>query len=134
MHDLHKACNSKGNRRINGPHDFVDNVLYGYVCIKCKYIQLSKQNVMAHLENEHQQMITNESESNIVEFPLLKMTQSMDLMSDDKNDKPLIEAKQRYSAIHHTSRYDNFEPVILSDDEPEPSVGVIDLTLSDDDI
>lgn len=136
IQDLHKSCNSKNNERINGPHDFIDNVLYGYVCIKCNYIQLSKQKIVTHLENEHQQLITDESENNIAEIPLLKSFQSNNFMSDDKNDMKLTEAKQRISIIHQSNRYENCEPVILSDDELEEvhiTDMTIDLTLSDGD-
>lgn len=141
MQDLHKKCNSKGNERINGPFDFMDNVLYGYVCGLCSYVQLSKKNVIAHLENEHQQLITGND--NVIEIILLKSTQptSLNFFTDDnKNDASLVKAKERMSIIHQPNRYQNFEPVIISDgdnddsDDEQFKVQTIDLTLSDEEI
>lgn len=128
------------NQRINGPHDFIDNILYGYVCALCNYVQLSKRNVFTHLENEHQQLINDEQ--NIIEIILLKSTQPIaDLLCDDKNDKALVEAKERISIIHQPNRYQDFAPVVISDGDDEDiqecSINhekTIDLTLSDDDI
>lgn len=140
MQDLHKKCNSKGNERINGPFDFMDNVLYGYVCGLCSYVQLSKKNVIAHLENEHQQLIDDD---NVIEIILLKSTQptSLNFLTDDnKNDASLVKAKERMSIIHQPSLYQNFEPVIISDgdnddsDEGPSNMQTIDLTLSDEEI
>lgn len=143
MQDLHKKCNSKGNERINGPYDFMDNVLYGYVCGLCNYVQLCKKNVVTHLENEHQQLITGND--NVIEIILLKSTQptSLDFLTntDNKNDDSLIKAKERMSVIHQPNRYQNFSPVIISDVDEEDSdneaqfnVQTIDLTLSDEEI
>lgn len=136
MQDLHKECNSKGNQRIDDQHDFVDNVLYGYVCALCSYVQLNKKHVITHLENEHQQLITEEE--NIVEIVLLKITQptTADIPTDNKNEKTLVDAKQRISVIHQPNRYQNFSPVLIPDEDDEDE-GVahettIDLTLSDD--
>lgn len=132
IQDLHKVCNSNSNERINGPHAFVDNVLYGFICglPKCSYIQLSKKNLAAHLENEHQLISGDE---HIVEIPLLKSAQPTDLAEDTKCSKSLVEAKERMS------RYINFEPVDITDDDSDFEMRVpneyasIDLTLSDDD-
>lgn len=137
MQDLHKGCNSKNNARINGPYDFVDNVLYGYVCALCSYIQLSKKHVMTHLENEHQQLITGNE--NLIEITLLKSTQQgcTDFLSDNKNDAALVQAKERMSTIHQPNRYQNFAPVVISDGEEESDnegPNTIDLTLSDEEI
>lgn len=138
MQDLHKACNSNSNERINGPHAFVDNVLYGFVCglPKCNYIQLSKKNLTAHLENKHQ-LITGDG--NIIEITLLKSVQPTELFEDTKNNTSLVEAKQRISFNYQPNRYINFEPVEITDDDSDlemranNAIASIDLTLSDDD-
>lgn len=132
--DLHKECNSKGNTRINGPHDFIDNALYGHVCALCNYIQLSKKNVNRHLEHEHQQLSNDE---NVVEIILLKSSQPLDLLIDDKNDKSLIEAKQRNSVIQSTwmNRYEDMDEPFIPDEEDGASGSppiIVDLTCSDD--
>ncbi|XP_055318277.1 uncharacterized protein LOC129576740 isoform X2 [Sitodiplosis mosellana] len=139
MQDLHKQCNSKENERINGPFDFVDNVLYGYVCGLCSYVQLSETNITTHLKEEHQQLITGNE--NVIEITLLKITQPgcLDFFNDDKNDAALVEAKERLSATHHPSRYQPFSPVVISDGDDEssndgPQTHTIDLTLSDEEI
>lgn len=140
MQDLHKECNSKENERINGPYDFIDNVLYGYVCGLCSYVQLSKKNVVTHLENEHQQLV--DGNDNIIEIILLKSTQNAcnDFLNDDKNDAALLQAKERVSSIQQPNRYQNYEPVIISDEENvsgDEMGGItqpIDLTLSDEEI
>ncbi|XP_031638528.1 uncharacterized protein LOC116350755 [Contarinia nasturtii] len=136
--DLHKPCNSKGNHRINGPFDFVDNTLYGYVCTLCNYIQLTKKHIILHLENEHHQLTTGDQ--NVIEIILLKTSQAfVELLVDDKNDKELMAAKERISAIHQPNRFQNCSPVVISesDCEPEPESehdNTIDLTLTDDEI
>lgn len=128
--DLHKKCNSVNNDRIN-THVFTDNVLYGYVCIQCKYIQLSKENVKVHLDREHQQI--NINDENIVEIKLLQSSSKMYLMADldSKLEKDLVEAKRRLEACQ--SAGGNQDDLILdvpvdSDDDDEV---LIDLTLSD---
>lgn len=127
--DLHKKCNSMNNDRIN-THSFVDNVLYGHVCVQCKYIQLSKENVKKHLDRDHHQI---EFDKNIVEITLLKSSSKMYLMDtvDSKFEEKLVEAKQR---VHEDDQDDDFiSPVdgpINSDDEDDNVC--IDLTLSDD--
>lgn len=137
MQDLHKECNSKGNERINGPYDFVDNALFGYVCGLCSFVQLSKTRVITHLENEHQQLIAGND--NIIEIMLLKSSK-VEFENDDKNDPNLVEAKERMSVIHQESRFQNFAPVVISDDEDDsdsgnqPNEHTIDLTLSDEEI
>lgn len=131
--DLHKACNSINNERIN-QHDFEDNVLFGFVCVLCQYIQLKRDKLIAHLENDHQ-LLRTESEKNVDEIPLLKTSQSLDFLMETKFDPSLVAAKQRVSVIHQTDRYEDYEPVVLSDDENiERGDITIDLTLSDDDI
>ena len=145
MQDLHKQCNSKGNERINGPFDFVDNVLYGYVCGLCSYVQLSENNIINHLKDEHQQLIPTTMMStgneNVIEIPLLKSTQSglcLEIANDDKNFPDLVQARERFSTLHQSSRYTLFEPVVISDNEDESSndapPDAIDLTLSDEEI
>lgn len=106
--------------------------MYGFVCVLCNYIQLSKKNVTRHLEHEHQQLSTDE---NVIEIVLLKSSQPVDFLIDDKNDKSLIEAKQRNSVIRSTYRYENLDPFIPDDDgEGEGGGGIhIDLTLDSDD-
>lgn len=129
--DLHKKCNSKNNPRINGPHDFNDNALYGYVCALCNYVQLSKNNVVTHLDRHHQQLF---SEQNVIEIILLKISQPLDFLMDDKNDKHLREAVLRQSVIQKADRFENAE--ILSDDENDVNaiedIEEIDLTQTDD--
>lgn len=111
-------------------------MLYGYVCALCSYVQLSKKNVTTHSENEHQ--LLNTGDENITEIILLKSTQPIDFLTDDKNQPDLVEAKQRVPAFQQPSRYDNFDPIeIPDDDESEPEisdsiVATVDLTLSDD--
>lgn len=129
--DLHKKCSSKDNTRINGPHDFNDNALYGFVCALCNYVQLSKNNVIYHLEQHHQQIF---SEENVIEIILLKISQPLDFLMDDKNDENLREAVRRHSVIQKATRFDNAE--ILSDDENDvkatEEIEEIDLTQTDD--
>lgn len=120
------------NDRIN-THSFVDNVLYGYVCMQCKYVQLSKENVKKHLDREHQQI--NPNDENIVEIILLKSSAKMYLMDavDSKLEKNLVEAKQR---VHEINQNDDDVitaiDVPISDDDDGDEIACIDLTLSDE--
>lgn len=131
-HDLHKKCNSLNNERVE-THSFIDNVLFGYACVQCKYIQLSKEKLRNHLDKEHQQINTNDEQ--ILEIPLLK-TSTMyieDTSNDDKlNDKQLMDAMQRVRETNAGSdeNDDGIGPTVVAIDEDEPT---IDLTLSDDD-
>lgn len=97
------------NVRIN-THSFIDNVLYGYVCSLCKYVQLSKNNVIKHLQSEHQQI--NQIDENIVEVVLLKAEL----------------AKQCVSDVSQIDDMDD-DVILISDTTAEDSI--IDLTLSD---
>lgn len=133
--DLHKKCNSMNNDRIN-THNFVDDVLYGYVCHLCKYIQLSKENVKKHLDREHQQI--NFNDENIVEIKLLRNSAKVYLMDaiDSKFEKNLVEAKQRINPtdeVQHDDVFDMIDLPVNSDDDAGEDV-LIDLTLSDEDI
>lgn len=85
-----------------------------------------------HLENEHQQLANDE---NVIEIVLLNSSQSVNFLSDNKNDKSLVEAKNRMSVIRNTS-YDDIEQIYSDDDENAQRITqLVDLTLdSDDDI
>lgn len=95
--DLHKRCNSRNNIPINGPHEFKENKLYGYVCKLCSFVQLDKKNIYNHIENQHQVMPIEES---IAEIFLINVTEtaskpsdtdmSIQVDSDDEDVKPLV--------------------------------------------
>lgn len=92
MQDLHKACNSTNNDRINGPYAFFDNALYGFVCglPKCNYIQLSEKKLEEHLMNGHNIIRTKEL---IIEITLLKVGSvfpSIDLSLSKNTSSELI--------------------------------------------
>lgn len=121
------------NDRIN-THAFTENVLYAYVCIQCKYVQLSKENVKVHLDREHQQI--NLNDENIVEIKLLSSKMYLMADVDSKFEKNLVEAKRILEANQNDDgNQDDDEDItdvpIDSDDNDEV---MIDLTLSDDDI
>lgn len=118
------------NQRIR-THCFTDNCLYGYVCMQCKYIQLTKDNVKTHLDREHQQI--NPNDENIIEITLLKSSSKVYMMDamDTKFDKSLVDAKQN---AHEPNADDEFfaanDDIANSDDGDDVC---IDLTLSDED-
>lgn len=116
--DLHKACKSIGNERINGPYEFIDNVLYGFLCRRpnCNYVQLSKDNLVAHLQNEHQ-IIADDKD--IIEITLLKCVQTITSLCEEEQ---------------HTD--DEAVKIIDDDEDFEMSISnrAVDLTLSDDDM
>lgn len=130
VQDLHKACNSMNNVRINEPHAFIDNVLYGFACglSKCNYIQLSKESLANHLKNEHH---TIPSDENIIEIILLKIVERIDCSKDSNSNTSLNQAKQRWS------QYINYDTVESDDNlgfeiSVSNDVALIDLTLSED--
>lgn len=116
-------------------HSFIDNVLYGYVCVQCKYIQLSKENLRMHLDREHQQL--NQNDGQIIEITLLKSSSELKLCLmdiDDKFDKNLIDAKHRVQGASSVSEQNEafIESTIdMTDDFDDTPM--IDLTLSDED-
>lgn len=119
MQNLHKACNSIENERIDGPHVFLKNVLYGFVCgrPKCNYIQLSKANLEAHLENQHHIIASDE---NIIEITLLCMPHSEDVvqMSNDQNVKRSNVIPEITSSVMSVD-----ETIEISDDDVDLFVG-----------
>lgn len=96
--DLHKRCNSKNNIAINGPHEFKENKLYGYVCKLCNFVQLDKKNISKHIDNQHQAM---QNEESVAEIFLINVTETasspsnidglhiVEVDSDSEDDKPL---------------------------------------------
>lgn len=137
--DIHKKCNSVNNDRIN-THDIVENVLYGYVCIQCKFIQLSKDNVKKHLDREHQQI--NFNDENIVEIKLLKISSNKYLFAavDSKFEEELIKAKRLNEAIQDDKHDPDPDSIMIAHDMADDMVDdsndgdnvMIDLTLSDE--
>lgn len=94
MQVLHKSCKSTSNERINGPYTFINNVLYGFVCRlqKCNYIQLSKKNLLAHLENMHHVL---SDDKHMTEIILLKVTQPTDIVETRRySSRSMIESKE----------------------------------------
>lgn len=120
------------NDRIN-THAFVENVLYAYVCIQCKYIQLTKENLRKHLDRDHQQISVNDQ--NIVEINLLESSSKNYLMAaiDSKFEKTLVEAKKNHQPNEDEGDHDDILNTVDMpvDSDYEDNV-VVDLTLSDE--
>lgn len=122
--DLHKRCNSQNNILINGPHEFTENKMYGYVCKLCNFVQLDKKNILKHIDSQHQAMPNEES---IAEIFLINATETasdspdsdgiqfIEIDSDDEDNKSLI---------NHS---------VATEKSLNVTADVVDLTMSDDD-
>lgn len=133
--DLHKTCNSMNNERVY-THSFIEDCLYGHVCIQCNYIQLTKENIKKHLDRDHQQL--NPNDENINEITLLKSSSKLYLMDvpDNKFDESLVKAKLNIHEVNNASDQEDYSTMVDdpdSDVDDVDDVKCIDLTLSDED-
>lgn len=146
MIDLHKRCKSTNNLRLM-EHELKDNKLFAYTCTKCNYTQLSKDNLLKHIDSEHQLLLSEDLAIEIILLNWIEPEQSIDFgefggnMNDDKNNQALMQAKLR-NEFFGKDFVSETEPINLSSDEEDLSLNelnnisasaLIDLTLTDDD-
>lgn len=145
--DLHKPCNSRNNKRLL-EHELKENKLFGYTCVKCNFTQLSRDNLIKHIDQQHQ-ILSEKIDDYVLEILLLNFVEPE--RSDDHNENELIDTKdtsvlveaRRMSVPQFTSIR---SPIIISDAEDDATDteitfnendgslddNIVDLTLSDE--
>lgn len=123
--DVHKRCHSTKNIQVMC-HELKDNRLFAFTCNKCNYTQLSKENLIKHIESHHQIYVSDDL---ITEIMLINCLEEANGYNDgEENDSKM-------DLLAHN--FQCYDPIDLSSDEFEAednviaTENVIDLTLSD---